>query len=59
VPMIPGAVKEVARFLECVDLARRETLEVEVEGPYLFGSFGAADAFYWPVLWVCLPLLRL
>lgn len=54
--MIPGAVKEVARFLECVDLARRETLEVGVEGPYLFGSFGAADAFYWPVLWVCLPL---
>ncbi|KAI5851461.1 glutamine amidotransferase subunit pdxT [Morchella snyderi] len=51
VPMLPGAVKEVARFLECVDLARRETLEVGVEGPYMFGSFGAADAFYWPVLW--------
>lgn len=23
-----------------------------VKGEYLFGEFGIADAFFWPVLWV-------
>lgn len=35
------------------DGARRETVADGVEGPYLFGEFGIADAFFWPILWVC------
>lgn len=32
-----------------------ETIIEGIEGPYLFGAFGIADAFYWPILWVRLP----
>lgn len=64
-----GAKKEIKRVLRIWDDARRVTVERlgagivgehpsagEDEG-FLFGGFSIADAFYWPVLWVCIPFI--
>lgn len=61
-----GAKQEIKRVLRIWDDARRVTVERlgagvigedssagEDEG-FLFGGFSIADAFYWPVLWVCI-----
>lgn len=59
--MSEQAKKEVERLLVIWDNARRTTkarlaeLNERDEG-FLFGSFSIADAFFWPVLWVCIPV---
>lgn len=47
--------KEIERMLALWDEARKRTiakLEGEEDEGFLFGKFGIADAFFWPVLWV-------
>jgi glutathione S-transferase len=57
VPVTEKARKEVERAFSLWHEARTKTaqrlkeLGEEDEG-YLFGKFGIADAFYWPLLWV-------
>ncbi|KAK2812837.1 hypothetical protein FQN50_001166 [Emmonsiellopsis sp. PD_5] len=58
IPLSDEAKKEVERILAIWDEARKRTVERlgelgqlgEDEG-FLFGKFGIADAFFWPVLW--------
>jgi len=53
----------VERILEIWGNARRKTIEraseegskVKDEG-FLCGEFGVVDAFFWPVLWVCMVM---
>lgn len=53
VPISPEVYKEVVRLLAIFEFARQQTRSEGVEGGYLFGEFGIADAFFWPILWVC------
>lgn len=59
VPVSDAARKEIERLLTIWDESRKATkqrlagLGEEDEG-FLFGKFSIADAFFWPVLWVCL-----
>ena len=58
IPLTDKAKQEAERVLIIWDQARTKTAErmkelgEEDEG-YLFGKFGIADSFFWPVLWVC------
>ncbi|KAL0634737.1 hypothetical protein Q9L58_006333 [Maublancomyces gigas] len=51
VPISPEVYKEVVRLLAIFEFARQQTRSEGVEGGYLFGEFGIADAFFWPILW--------
>jgi hypothetical protein len=49
--------KEIERLLTIFNDARRATVEASVQSGFedegfLFGAWGVADAFFWPVLWV-------
>lgn len=58
IPVSEEAKKEISRALSIWDDARKATkvrlaaLNEKDEG-FLFGGFSIADAFFWPVLWVC------
>jgi len=57
IPISAQALKDIKRVLELWDNARRRTTTRmkelgEIDEGFLFGSFGIADAFFWPVLWV-------
>ena len=66
VPVSAEARAEIERVLGLWGDARRATVrrlrelgkEEEDEG-FLFGRFGIADAFFWPVLWVSISLFFL
>ena len=56
-PVSEKARKEVERLLVIWDEARRVTMGVlgdgdGKDGGWLFGEFGIADIYFWPVLWV-------
>jgi glutathione S-transferase len=54
IPVSEAVLKDIKRVLELWSNARKVTkdrLGAEDEG-FLFGKFGIADAFFWPVLWV-------
>ena len=57
VPLTEKAKQEAERLLTIWHQARTKTSErlkeigEEDEG-YLFGKFGIADSFFWPILWV-------
>lgn len=55
IPVNEKAQKEIERILDVWGNARKVTSERlgERDEGFLFGSFGIADAFFWPVLWVC------
>lgn len=58
VPVSEKGKKEIERMLALWDQARNATIARsqalgEKDEGYLFGKFGIADAFFWPVLWVC------
>jgi len=57
VPISEKGKKEIERMLRLWGEARKVTGEVlgDEDGGYLYGGFGVVDAFFWPVLWVCLP----
>lgn len=58
IPVSEEAKKEISRALSIWNDARKATkvrlaaLNEKDEG-FLFGGFSIADAFFWPVLWVC------
>jgi hypothetical protein len=58
IPITEEGRKEVERMLKLWGEARIRTIKrlgqlgEEDEG-FLFGGFGIADSFFWPVLWVC------
>ena len=57
IPITSQGLKDIKRVLELWDTARKMTATRlkalgEVDGEFLFGNFGIADAFFWPVLWV-------
>lgn len=59
VPVNEQARKEVERALKLWSQSRTFTVErlkqlgkEDEDDGFLFGKFGIADAFYWPVLWV-------
>lgn len=57
IPITARGQKELERVLDLWAQARVKTAARlgelgEVDEGYLFGSFGIADAFFWPVLWV-------
>lgn len=59
VPIPDGADAEIARMFRIWDSARQATKERlaelgEADEGFLFGGFSIADAFFWPILWVCL-----
>lgn len=62
IPVSDQALKDIERVLKVWENAREltvkrlEELGEEDEG-FLFGAFGIADAFYWPVLWVWFLIL--
>jgi glutathione S-transferase len=63
IPIPDGTDAEIARMLRIWDLARKATAERlavlgEVDEGFLFGGFSIADAFFWPVLWVCFAFLN-
>ncbi|KAH6716969.1 glutamine amidotransferase subunit pdxT [Leptodontidium sp. 2 PMI_412] len=56
VPVSEKGKKEIERMLALWDQARNATIARsqalgEKDEGYLFGKFGIADAFFWPVLW--------
>ncbi|OAX84243.1 hypothetical protein ACJ72_01383 [Emergomyces africanus] len=56
IPVSEEARQEIQRILVIWADARRKTIERlkalgEVDNGFLFGNFGIADSFYWPVLW--------
>jgi glutathione S-transferase len=53
VPVTAQARKEIERALRIWGDAREATAQRlgEQDQGFLFGSFGIADSFYWPVLW--------
>ena len=58
IPVTAPAGKEIERILTNWDHSRMVTSETlrdigEKDDGFLFGRFGIADAFFWPVLWVC------
>ena len=62
VPITDDAKKEIEKMLALWADSRKKTaaklkeLSHEDEG-FLFGKFSIADAFFWPVLWVCVVVL--
>jgi glutathione S-transferase len=59
VPVNDKARKEIERILTLWGECRKVTAErlkglgkEEEDEGFLFGKFGIADAFFWPVLWV-------
>ena len=57
VPITGQAMKEIRRVLVIWNQARLLTIRRlresgEIDQGFLFGAFGIADAFYWPMLWV-------
>jgi len=57
VPITAQGLKDIKRVLQLWDNARKTTITRmkelgEVDEGFLFGNFGIADAFFWPVLWV-------
>jgi len=60
VPVTDADRKDIERILKIFDNARTVTKQAATDGAdvkddgFLFGEFGIADAFYWPVLWVSL-----
>lgn len=60
-PITADALAEVERVLALWGELRRKTAETlrgagEEDRGFLFGEFGIADAFFWPVLWVSFQL---
>lgn len=58
VPISDSAQMEIVKMLNLWDEARKTTKERlavlgEADQGFLFGGFSIADAFFWPVLWVC------
>jgi glutathione S-transferase len=58
VPITEEGRKDVERMLRLWGDARARTVKRlaelgERDEGFLFGGFGIADAFFWPVLWVC------
>ncbi|OJD15076.1 hypothetical protein AJ78_04647 [Emergomyces pasteurianus Ep9510] len=56
IPVSEEAKQEIERILVIWADARRKTTERlkilgETDNGFLFGKFGIADSFYWPVLW--------
>lgn len=57
IPTSQGAKKDIQRFLTLWGESRKFTKQRLQElgnkdDGFLFGEFGIADAFFWPVLWV-------
>lgn len=50
--MTEKARKELDRLFKVWDEARGELVGMDGDEGFLFGGFGIADAFFWPVLWV-------
>jgi glutathione S-transferase len=58
IPVPEAAKKEIQRLFTIWDNARQaaKTRLAELgekDDGFLFGGFSIADAFFWPVLWVC------
>lgn len=58
VPISAAAQLEIVKMLSLWGEARKSTKEHlaalgEADEGFLFGGFSIADAFFWPVLWVC------
>ena len=60
IPMSEKSLDEIQRLFKMWSTARRETVKQLFNDPdadgvrdegFLFGPFGIADAFFWPVLW--------
>ncbi|RFU34684.1 hypothetical protein B7463_g1656, partial [Scytalidium lignicola] len=56
IPITEQGTKEIERMLKLWGDSRKRTIGIlkasgEEDEGYLFGSFGIADAFFWPVLW--------
>lgn len=63
IPVTEQGRKEIERFLALWNQARTVTTKRleelgEKDDGFLFGKFGIADAFFWPVLWVSCTLFR-
>lgn len=63
VPVSEEAKAEIERLLRLWDSSRKATKERlavlgEKDEGFLFGAFSIADAFFWPVLWVCIPFFH-
>jgi glutathione S-transferase len=57
IPITEQGKKEIDRILFLWDQSRAKTAQKlkelgEQDEGFLFGKFGIADAFFWPVLWV-------
>jgi glutathione S-transferase len=57
IPITEQGKKEIERILFLWDQSRTKTAQKlkelgEQDEGFLFGKFGIADAFFWPVLWV-------
>lgn len=57
VPISDNVKNDVQRILTLLGESRKFTRQRlqelgEKDGGFLFGEFGIADAFFWPVLWV-------
>jgi glutathione S-transferase len=59
IPLSDKARAEIARLMTLWAESRRVTVQrlrelgqEDQDSGFLFGKFGIADAFYWPVLWV-------
>lgn len=62
IPLYDGAAREVGNCLKLWGESRRLTRarlaelgQEDSDEGFLFGQFGIADAFFWPVLWVGYP----
>lgn len=58
IPVTKQAQREVERILSLWGEARIATAArlgelSKVDNGFLYGGFSIADAFFWPVLWVC------
>jgi len=63
IPVTEQGRKEIERLLALWNQARTMTTKRlgelgEKDDGFLFGKFGIADAFFWPVLWVSCALFR-
>lgn len=62
IPVPEAAKKDIQRLFTIWDNARQAAKSKlaelgEKDDGFLFGGFSIADAFFWPVLWVCFTLL--
>ena len=62
IPITEKAEKEIDRLLALWDQARKLSIARlnvlgEKDEGFLFGRFSIADSFFWPVLWVSIPIL--